>query len=51
MTIKQLLSNMDADELSWWMIYYKLKNEKKEDSDKVISAKIQSGFPMHGKRR
>jgi len=51
MTVKQLLANMDADELTWWMAYYKIKNEKKEETPDVISSKIKAGFPMHGKRR
>lgn len=51
MTVKQLLNNLDSDELTWWMAYYKQKNEKQADSNEVIGAKIKTGFPTHGKRK
>lgn len=51
MTVRQLLNNLDSRELSEWMAYYKIKGEKKTDSDKEIETKIRAGFPMHGKRR
>jgi len=51
MTVQQLLHNMDSHELSGWMAYYKIKNEKKEDSPQVVGAKIKTGFPTHGKRK
>lgn len=51
MTVRQLLNNLDSYEMSEWMVYYKIKNEKKQESPNVVAGQIKAGFPMHGKRK
>jgi hypothetical protein len=35
MTVKQLLSSLDSRELTEWMAYFKLENERAKESSKI----------------
>jgi len=49
MTVRQLLTNLDSRELSEWMAYFNIENEKIDGKGDDLNTKLLNAFNFGGK--
>jgi len=49
MTVRQLLSGLDSRELSEWMAYFAIENDKADGKGEDINTKLMNAFNFGGK--
>jgi len=49
MTVRQLLNNVDSRELSEWMAYFSIENEKADSKGVDLNTQLMNAFNFDGK--
>lgn len=49
MTVRQLLNSLDSREISEWMAYYTIENEKADGKGDDLNNKLLNAFNFGGK--